>query len=99
MLILYDDPTEDDEAAEAVRIRFAGGISAPHEHVSSEDAAVVAAAEIPAASLFLATVTRTGFVLFFSFIKSAMGEKGDEWLVMDSMVQNDILIFSGVYWR
>lgn len=78
-----------------MRIRFAGGISAPHEHESSEDAAVVAAAEIPAASLFLATVTRTGFVLFFSFIKSAMGGKGEEWLVKDLMVQRDILICSG----
>lgn len=67
-------------------------MSAPHEDTSSrrdEEAVVVAAAaplaaEIPAKSRFLATVTRTGFVRFFSFMKSASGGEGTR-LVLGSI--------------
>lgn len=66
----YVDPTDDVEAADPVRILFAGGISEPHklDDSAAEDAPL--ADEIPAKSRFLAAVAKTGFVRFFSFMKS-----------------------------
>lgn len=74
---IYADPTEDVEAADPVRIRLAGGISVPHRLDASavDDAPLEAADEIPAKSRFLAAVASTGFVRFFSFMKSESGKE------------------------
>lgn len=75
----YEDSTEDvDEAADPVRIRLAGGSSVQDECESSSADEEEVAAEISAKSRFFATVARTGFVRFFSFMKSANGKRNRE---------------------